>query len=256
LDFDQYAESYETEIERVAGVSVEGLAAEKARMILKIASLNLGDSTRLRALDLGCGIGLVDRHLQDHVAELTGIDVSEKSLDIARKRAPRAHFNHFDGTNFPFADERFDLVFVIGVLLIVPPTKRSALISEMMRVLRTGGVAIVMEHNPYNPVTRSIVSRCALDADSRLLTCAETVALLRGGGACEISRRYFGFLPFRHRLVQWGERALAWLPVGAQYCAFGVKAGNVSADAARFVREAVLGPIGASAGKNSDTNQP
>ena len=228
MDFDRYAHNYETVIERVAGVSVEGLAAEKARMVLEIMALKLGDTKRLRVLDLGCGIGLVDQQVQQEVAELTGVDVSEKSLEIARTRARKTQFTAYDGARLPFDDARFDALFVICVLLLVPQPERPALVAEMMRVLRPGGVAIVMEHNPYNPVTRLIVSRCALDADSKLLSRAQTSDLLRGAGAGELGRRYFGFFPLRRPFVQRGERAISWLPLGAQYCAFGVKTGRGS----------------------------
>ena len=228
VDFDRYAHNYESVIERVAGVSVEGLAAEKARMVLEIMARKLGDTKRLRVLDLGCGIGLVDQQVQHEVAELTGVDVSEKSLEIARTRARKTQFTAYDGARLPFDDARFDALFVICVLLLVPESERPALVAEMMRVLRPGGVAIVMEHNPYNPVTRLIVSRCALDADSKLLSRAQTSDLLRGAGAGELGRRYFGFFPLRRPFVQRGERAISWLPLGAQYCAFGVKAGRGS----------------------------
>ena len=226
MDFDQYATTYETEIERVAGVSVAGLAREKARMALDIIALKTGAPGALRALDFGCGIGLVDQHVEAHVAELTGVDISARSLEVARRRAPKTHFAHFDGTKLAFADERFDAVFAIGVLLLVPIVSRGPLIAEMTRVLAPGGVMILMEHNPYNPATRWIVARCALDADSNMLSRRESSALLRGAGLRDIGCRYYGFLPFRHKLVRRGERALSWLPIGAQYCVFGVKPGK------------------------------
>jgi hypothetical protein len=106
----------------------------------------------------------------------------------------------------------------------VPPAARARFIGEMLRVLRTGGAAIIIEHNPINPMTQYIVSRCPFDADAVLLTCRESARLLTRGGAAVAGRRYVGFSPIRHALVERMERALGWLPVGAQYCVWGVKA--------------------------------
>ena len=36
--------------------------------------------------------------------------------------------------------------------------------AEMLRPVAPHRIAIVIEHNPLNPVTRHIVSRCAFDA--------------------------------------------------------------------------------------------
>jgi SAM-dependent methyltransferase len=225
VDFDKYATSYESEIERVAGVSVEALAAEKAGMILEIISYTLGDPKRQRVLDLGCGIGLIDQALENQFADLTGVDISEKSLELARIRTPGGTFVGYNGRTLPFPNERFDAVFIVGVLLLVAVSARTALIAEVARALRPGGVVIVMEHNPYNPVTRFIVSRCALDADSKLLTRAETSALLKSCGFDAISGRYFGFFPWRGRVILRAERCFSMIPLGVQYIAFGIKSG-------------------------------
>ncbi len=218
MEFDQYAEDYQCEVDRAAGVSVVRLAAEKARLLLAMLAGELGDPKRLRVLDVGCGIGLVDQELARGVGELCGADVSLKSLEFARSRASGAHFVRYDGAELPFRDACFDAVFASCVLHHVPPNLRAAFIAEMLRPLRRNGLVIIIEHNPANPVTRHIVSRCPFDADAVLLTCRETVGLLASGGAACARRRYIGFLPFRHRLVERAEQTIGWLPVGAQYC--------------------------------------
>ena len=227
MEFDRYAADYQCEVNRAAGVSVERLAAEKARLLLAVLAAELGDPKRLRVLDVGCGIGLVDQELARGVGELCGADVSLKSLEFARLRASSAHFVRYDGAKLPFGDASFDAVFASCVLHHVPPHSRADFIAEMLRPLRRNGLVIIIEHNPANPVTRYIVSRCAFDADAVLLTCRETVDLLATGGAPGARQRYFGFLPFRHRLVERTERAIGWLPAGAQYCAWSRKTAAV-----------------------------
>ena len=223
MEFDRHAESYRSEVDRAAGVSVEGLAGEKARLILRVLSRTLGSPDRLRVLDIGCGIGLIEQELEQKVAELCAMDMSEKSIEIAKARARTARFVHADSDTLPFDDGSFDAVFTSCVIHHVPPASREKFMSEMMRILRSGGVAIIIEHNPINPMTRYIVARCAFDAGAVLLTCRQSAALLAHGGAAVLGRRYTGFLPVRHALVERMERSLGWLPAGAQYCVWARK---------------------------------
>jgi ubiquinone/menaquinone biosynthesis C-methylase UbiE len=223
MDFDQFADRYQGEVNAAAGVSVERLAAEKARLIVQVLGKEVDIPKRLRVLDIGCGIGAVDRELESEVGELYGIDVSLESLKFALVSAPATRFVHYDGSHLPFADAAFDAVFAVCVLHHVPPIARSAFVAETLRSIRPGGAAILIEHNRHNPVTRRIVSRCAFDADAVLLSCREAAKLLAEGGASVGGRRYVGFWPFRHDLVERAERALGWLPMGAQYCIWGFK---------------------------------
>ena len=223
MNFDRFAADYRAEVDRAAGVSVERLAGEKARLILGVLAAHLGEPKRLRVLDVGCGIGLVDKELEDKVALLCGADMSRGSLDLAQARAPATRFALYDGVRLPFGDASFDAAFAISVVHHVPPAARPAFMAEMLRPLVANGVAILIEHNPLNPVTRRIVARCAFDADAVLLRCREAAGLLAGAGAPAAGRRYIGFSPIRHAAVERAERAVGWLPIGAQYCVWGVK---------------------------------
>jgi len=224
MDFDEYAESYQRAVDQAAGVSVEKLAGEKARMILRTLAACVGDPAQLRVLDIGCGIGLIDRELGPGVAELCGVDTSARSLEFARTRAPDTRFVHYDGARLPFDDASFDAVFASCVLHHVPPLARATFMTEMLRPLRPKGAVILIEHNPLNPVTQRTVSRCAFDADAVLLRCGEAMRLIAAAGATVAGRRYVGFSPLRNALVETAELAVGWLPIGAQYSVWGIKA--------------------------------
>lgn len=61
-----------------------------------------------RTLDVACGTGFLTRHLAGAV---TGLDQSERMLEIARRRVPAASFVRGDAAELPFEDGSFDRVF-------------------------------------------------------------------------------------------------------------------------------------------------
>ena len=64
----------------------------------------------------------------------------------------------------------FDVVFAMCVWHHIPPNQWTNFISELSRVLSQEGLLLVYEHNPLNPLTRRVVSRCAFDKDAVLLS--------------------------------------------------------------------------------------
>lgn len=78
----------------------------------------------------------------------TGIDLSPKMLAFARRRADElglaADLREADAQALPYADESFDAV-VCALSLCTIPDNRAA-IAEMRRVLRPGGVLLLLDH--------------------------------------------------------------------------------------------------------------
>lgn len=108
MQFDEYAANYKELVDKSSGVSVEALAAEKARLIEGILRRVVGDPKELSILDVGCGIGLVERSLQNLVKSLHGIDTSSASIAYARDQARSAEFHEYGGEGLPFDSNRFD----------------------------------------------------------------------------------------------------------------------------------------------------
>lgn len=218
-DFDPYAGRYEGLVDRsisFSGQEQEFFIEAKARHLLDLVRRGLGDPGSVRALDVGCGAGLMERYL-DALGSLTGVDPSEQMIEAARKDNPRVDYRVADGTSLPFEDGSFDLAFTVCVLHHVPPEQRPAFVAELARVTRPRGVAVVMEHNPFNPLTRLAVARCEFDEDAILLRRREARGRLRAAGLRTIEERYIVFFPWRSRLLRRVERALAPVPLGAQY---------------------------------------
>src|SRR5207245_4133855 len=92
---------------------------------------------------------------------LVAIDVSEAMLDIARQRAQTlgraVYFQVGDATALPFPDERFDSVVCTLSLCCVPDDRRA--VAEMKRVLRSGGLLLLLDHVASDVYLVRIVQR-------------------------------------------------------------------------------------------------
>jgi SAM-dependent methyltransferase len=219
--FDAYKDSYKEAVQdsiAFSGLDVEFFTERKVTHLLQLARTRLGPPSSLRIADIGCGVGLSDRLLAPAVGELHGVDMARGALETAARDNPRVHYHHFDGTRLPFEDGALDMTFAINVFHHVPPQDRSGLVTEMARVVRPGGLVAIYEHNPLNPLTRLAVNRCAFDADAVLLGRGELARLARGAGLELVTQGYILFFPWRARLFPLLERALGWLPLGAQHC--------------------------------------
>jgi SAM-dependent methyltransferase len=188
----------------------------KARRILDISRRRLGPLDRIRALDVGSGIGLTDAYLEE-IGSLEGVDISDEVVCLARNANPGVRYQAYDGERLPFSDGAFDLAFAVCVLHHVPAENWAGFASELGRCVRTGGLVAIFEHNPFNPLTRLAVHRCSFDEDVELLSSGRTARLLRGAGLQPVEARYILFFPWRSNALAAFERRLGRVPLGAQY---------------------------------------
>lgn len=102
----------------------------------------------LQLLDVGCGGGFVSNALSAHgIAQVTGIDLSPSSLDVARRwdRTARVNYVIGDAYHLPMADSSFDCVTALDVLEHVE--NPALVIKECARVLRPGGLFLFQTLN-------------------------------------------------------------------------------------------------------------
>lgn len=99
-----------------------------------------------RLLEVGFGTGTDLLQFARGGAHVTGIDLTPRSIEIARRRFDvfglTGEFAVGDGESLSFPDSSFDVVYSFGVLHHTPDTARA--VHEIHRVLKPGGKAIVM----------------------------------------------------------------------------------------------------------------
>ncbi|MEP6727951.1 MAG: class I SAM-dependent methyltransferase [Bacteroidota bacterium] len=184
--------------------------------------------TALNILDIGCGDGLTAFCMAAllHGCKITGIDISAESIDIANtKKIPGAVFRTYNGIDFPFAENSFDLLFIAGVLHHVSPVVQARIIEEAHRVLKNGGRIYVFEHNPYNPATRYLVKTCPFDKYAKLIKSGSVISLMKSGQFKNIQSRYTTFFPQNNFFSAFHnvEKKLSWCPFGAQFYVRAIK---------------------------------
>jgi ubiquinone/menaquinone biosynthesis C-methylase UbiE len=85
----------------------------------------------LRTLDVACGTGFLTRHLR---GDVTGLDASERMLEVAREQAPAGRFQQGDALSLPFADGSFDRVFTSYFYCHLESSERERFLAEARRV--------------------------------------------------------------------------------------------------------------------------
>ena len=223
-EFDAYTANYNEEINKAlsfSGMDIDFFARVKNEYLVDILDARLGGAGKVELLDVGCGIANAHKQLVGRVGKLSGIDVSAESIAVARQTNPDIRYDVFDGIHLPFADRSMDAAFAVNVFHHVPVAQRPALVDDIRRVLRPGGLFAIFEHNPLNPVTRHVVNTCAFDKDAILLQRRASETLLRDAGFGDISTRYIFSIPPAGALPRKVDRLFSLLPFGAQYYTLG-----------------------------------
>jgi SAM-dependent methyltransferase len=226
-EFDSYASDYsagmDNPMKRLIGEAADDFVRVKLRWLLRAFPALMSVDASYRVLDYGCGTGTLLRLMQQVGvrAALAGCDISGGMLAEAMRcwpfGLPQPELRQQDGAAAPFPDAHFDLAVISAVLHHVAPAERAAVYEALRCSLRPGGSLVVFEHNPWNPVTRYVVAHTPIDSNAVLLRPGEVRTGLQAAGFAGVCTGYLMFFPPRLHLLGACERALGWLPLGAQY---------------------------------------
>jgi len=223
--FDKYDKSFGAVVQSsidFSGLPHNFFTAAQADALRELIATRLHGMPNLHMLDVGCGIGEFHPFVRGMFGRICGTDVSAASIAQARIRNPEVQYEAYLGETLPYDSAAFDLSIAICVMHHVPPPQWVGFLREMRRVVRSGGLVCLIEHNPLNPLTRLAVARCEFDRDAVLLRANRTRALMADAGLHEIRSHYFLLLPSAAPLARRVERGLSRLPLGAQYIASGI----------------------------------
>jgi SAM-dependent methyltransferase len=102
-----------------------------------------------KLLEIGCGAGVDLVRFARAGAIVTGVDLSSTAIDLARQNISQnglsANLQIMNGEALQFANDSFDVVYAHGVLQYTANTEK--MVSEIHRVLKPGGEAILMVYN-------------------------------------------------------------------------------------------------------------
>jgi 2-polyprenyl-3-methyl-5-hydroxy-6-metoxy-1,4-benzoquinol methylase len=109
-----------------------------------------------RVLEIGCGIGTDTMKFARHGASVTAVDLSEKSLEMARKRAEvfgladRIRFLHGSAEQLDqiVPPESFDLIYSFGVIHHTPHPER--VLEQLRNFARPGTTVKIMVYNRHS----------------------------------------------------------------------------------------------------------
>lgn len=97
-------------------------------------------------LDAGCGEGRNLKWFYHNNCNITGIDIDEKRIKIAKEKYPKAAHNLFTGSleSLPFNNDIFDHVICCAVLHFAKDeTHFNTMLGQMVRVLKPGGSLLI-----------------------------------------------------------------------------------------------------------------
>ena len=213
---DEYYEKHRKNIS-ISGETPEYFAEYKIADLFELVQKGRFASGQI--LDFGSGIGNSIPFFRKYFrkSELHCGDISARSIEIAQSRFPGQEKHLIIGNEIPLPTNSQDIAFSACVFHHIHHEEHRHWLSELYRVIRPGGLLVIYEHNPLNPLTVRAVNTCPLDINAHLVpTNTMRINALKTGWEKPIVK-YRLFFPSLLKILRPMERYLGWLALGAQY---------------------------------------
>jgi ubiquinone/menaquinone biosynthesis C-methylase UbiE len=150
---------------------------------------------KVHLLDFACGTGRICKFFEPYVETVTGVDVSESMLEIARQKLAKAQVLHADITRETVLNGRkFNLITAFRFFLNAEPQLREAALKALVPLLADDGYLVFNNHrNSTAPLVRFKYERA--HNQRNLMSMQETNDLMQKFGLKIVKLYPIGFLP-------------------------------------------------------------
>ena len=147
-DLDVVRESYDRAADAYVAMVATGLGDVRADPWLKAAMDLFADAVigRGPVLDVGCGPGQVTAYLAERGVEVSGVDLSPRMVEHARRAYPQCRFAVGSATELDLPDASFAGLLGWWSLFNLPRDVLPAVLASFARALMPGGHLIVAFH--------------------------------------------------------------------------------------------------------------
>ena len=169
-----------TTFNKQAATYDKDIQGQHARSLYPVLLEKLSHIAFHSALDLGCGTGEMLKLIlqKDNSKELYGIDLSEKMLDVAKKKLPiQVKLLLGDSESLPFPDNTFDVVYCNDSFHHYPAPQN--VLREVYRVLKQDGIFLMGDcWQPFiGRIIMNFYMRHSKEGDVKIYSKAEIISM-------------------------------------------------------------------------------
>lgn len=113
---------------------------------------HLRDISNKKILFAGCGNGLECVLAVSRGANVIGIDISEKEIELARRNCPKAEFYVADLERTKFNNNSFDII--VSILAVMYKGNLGSVLKEFRRILKRKGIMILVVPHPIRKMVK------------------------------------------------------------------------------------------------------
>lgn len=188
--FNSWAETYDSEV--IPKLIIRGYSYEQlAKKIIEYGNI----SKNMNILELGTGTGLLGEQVYKWCdTSISGVDISKNMLQHAAERNIYSKLDNCNASQLPHEDCKFDVVYTAFMFHSV--YDQVSCINEMKRVLKKGGVIILIDLFPYSEEiwqnSKKHSNKYEYGASSNYLTSERFENLIRDCGLTIIKKEQLG----------------------------------------------------------------